>query len=339
MSRGEPLFRQWRLLKTLQAHRFGIAADEFAGRLGCTKRTIQRDLSVLQDVGFPISFEQRDYGKKFWKLATGFIESDKLALSMTEMLSLHLGQQLLAPLAGTQFGDGLSSALEKIKGLLPHKALGYFSDLEGTILVKNIASQDYTRQAKEIRILNEAVLAERVVKLVYRSASRGEQVATHFHPYGMVLLGATLYCIGLLENYGEIRTLKVTRICGVELTGQTFERPDTFSLAAHTRGSFGVFGPGKLQTIRAKFTGWAATNVREQTWHHSQKIIKDADDGKLTAEFELSSTVEFKRWLLGFGRHAVVLKPKKLAMEIAEELKKASGGYGKGPSHKKNDQV
>ncbi len=32
MGRGAPLIRQWNLLKTLQAHRFGMAADGLAGR-------------------------------------------------------------------------------------------------------------------------------------------------------------------------------------------------------------------------------------------------------------------------------------------------------------------
>ncbi len=326
MARGEPLFRQWRLLKTLQAHRFGISADELAERMECTKRTIQRDLRVLQDSGFPISFEQRDFGKRFWKLTRGYIESEKLYLSMTETLSLFLSQQLLAPLAGTPFGDGLATALQKIKAVLPEKALGYFEDLDQAILVKSVASQDYSGRDKEIRILNEAVVDERVVKISYRSASQGKELTTLFHPYGMVLLGATLYCIGLLEEYDEVRTLKISRFRGIERTAKTFERPATFSLAAYTHDTFGVFSPGKLQTIRVKFTGWAATNVREQKWHHSQKVVKDNDE-HLVAEFELSNTVEFKRWLLGFGRHAVVLKPKRLVREVASELIAATEAY------------
>ena len=327
MARGEPLFRQWRLLKTLQSHRFGIATCELAERLECTKRTVQRDLNLLQQVGFPISYEERDFGKRFWKHQTGFIESDELALSVTEMLSLFLSQQLLSPLAGTQFGDGLATALQKIKGLLPKRALSYFGELDESILVKGVASQDYSGLDKEIRILNDAISAEHVVKITYRSASQGRQLTTHFHPYGIILFGATLYCIGRLEEYGEVRTLKVSRIRGLERTARTFERPAGFSLAAHTHGAFGIFGPGKFQTIRIKFTGWAATNVREQKWHHSQKIVKDTND-QLTAEFELSNTVEFKRWVLGFGRHAVVVKPKKLVNEITEELSEARATYG-----------
>ena len=108
MARGEPLIRQWNLLKALQARRFGGGVDELADRLECTKRTVQRDLNVLQQAGFPISYEQRDFGKRFWKLAPHFIEREELMLSVTEMLSLFLSRQILSPLSGTQFGDGLA---------------------------------------------------------------------------------------------------------------------------------------------------------------------------------------------------------------------------------------
>ncbi len=151
-------------------------------------------------------------------------------------------------------------------------------------------------------------------------------MTTAFHPYGMVLLSSSLYCIGWLEEYGEIRTLKVSRFQGVQRTENTFEKPATFSLVKHTYGAFGIFGPGKFRTIRVKFTGWAAINVREHRWHQSQKITRDTKKG-LTAEFELSNTVEFKRWVLGFGRYAVVVKPKKLAKDIADELAAARESY------------
>ena len=148
MSRGEPLIRQWNLLKALQAHRFGIGTDELAERLGCAKRTVQRDLNVLQQAGFPISFEQRDFGKRFWELAPHFIEREELMLSVTEMLSLFLSRQVLSPLAGTQFGDGLATALDKIKAFLPARALDYFDDLDENLLVKVVGSHDYSGQDK-----------------------------------------------------------------------------------------------------------------------------------------------------------------------------------------------
>lgn len=327
MPRGEPLIRQWNLLKALQAHRFGIGANELAERLECTKRTVQRDLGVLQQAGFPISHEDRNFGKRFWKLAPHFIESDELMLSVTEMLSLFLSRQVLSPLTGTQFGDGLATALDKIKALLPKRALNYFDDLDENLLVKTVAHHDYSGQDKQIQIINQAMSDSRVLRIRYRSASKKRTLDARFHPYGLVFFGMNLYCIGHLEEYDEVRTLKVVRFEGVEMTDETFEKPDTFSLAAYTQGTFGVFGPGKFQTIRVRFTGWAATNVREQKWHPSQKITKDTAS-RLVATFELSSTTEFKRWLLGYGRHAVVLSPKTLADEIKAEFRAACGAYG-----------
>ena len=352
MSRGEPLYRQWNLLKTLQNFRFGISTDDLADRMECSKRQVQRDLKLLETVGFPVSFQEREFGKRFWKMAPHFLESEKLAFSLTEVLSLYLSQQLLSPLAGTQFGDGLARAIEKIKTLLPAKALGHFSDLPGTLMVKSIACHDYSGQDKEIAILNQAILEGRVLKIRYCSASQDRTLQTNFHPYGMVFFGTNLYCIGHLAEYDEVRTLKVTRFEGVEMTSQTFQRPANFSLAAHTHGAFGIITSGTYQTIRVRFTGWAATNVREHRWHTSQRIIKDSrqpdkgakagktarlfygkglpgDEDWVLAEFELCDTTEFKRWLLGFGRHAVVAAPKGLAADIAAELQQTCLAYGR----------
>jgi len=183
MARGDSLFRQWELIKALQAHRFGLSTEELAARLECNKRTVQRDLGVLQDI-FPISHEQRDRGKRYWKLAHNAVESEQLQLTMTEMLSLFLSQQLLLPLAGTQFGDGLQTAIQKIRALLPARALTYFEGLDESFFIKSLANHDYSGQDKEIRILNEAILNRRAVKVIYHSASKGREVISEFHPYG-----------------------------------------------------------------------------------------------------------------------------------------------------------
>ena len=317
MARGDSLFRQWELIKALQAHRFGISTEDLAARLECNKRTVQRDINVLQDI-FPISREERDHGKRYWTLAHNTVESEQLQLTMTEMLSLFLSQQLLLPLAGTQFGDGLQTAIQKIRALLPARALTYFEGLDESFFIKSLANHDYSGQNKEIRMLNEALLSRHVVKVVYRSASKGKETISEFHPYGMVLLHASLYCIGYLSCYAEVRTLKVARIKGLTRLEHIFEKPEDFSLAGHLQGAFGVFKTGKKQQIRVEFTGWAATNVREMQWHPSQKIVKDAGE-KVVATFDLGSTVEFKRWVLGFGRYARVVKPQALADEIRQE--------------------
>lgn len=336
MARGESLIRQWRLLKALQGHRFGIALDELAARLECSRRQVQRDLDVLQQVGFPIEHEARDFGKRYWRLTDQFVESEGLVLSVTEMLSLHVGQQLLAPLAGTAFGDGLAGCIEKIRALLPGKALRYFDALDRHLWVKPIAGHDYSGQQDQIRLIQQALEQGRVLSVRYRSASEGRTLQTLLQPYGLVVYGLNLYCIGYLEAHEEIRTLKVTRFQQVALTDQRFQRPATFSLRDWTQGAFGVFAPGQERTIRLRLSGWAATSVREMAWHPSQRILEDHPQGpgggELLVKFTLSDTTELKRWVLGFGVHAQVLAPQALAEQVAQELAAALAAYRPEPT-------
>ncbi len=335
MSRGEPLIRQWNLLKAMQAYHYGLCADELARRIECSKRQVLRDLKVLQDVGFPVSYEERDFGKRFWKLSPNFIESDKLIFSVTEMLSIYLGQKLLAPLAGTEFGEGINSLLEKIKATLLSRALSHFAELDETLLVKTHVFNDYSAHDKKIRLLNKAIHEYTVVNLTYKSQSKQKPYQTRCHPYGMVYFDGDLYCIGFMEVYSEIRTLKLTRILSAELTADSFRRPKDFSLKAHTQNSLGIFStPGPTQTIKVQLQDWAANSVRESIHHPSQKIIED-NGSNVTVQFELANTTELKRWLLGFGAHACVLSPQTLATEIAREIKRMAECY---PSPRKKPE-
>ena len=167
-----------------------------------------------------------------------------------------------------------------------------------------------------------------MILIRYKSPAKPEPEANKFHPYGMVFLSGNLYYIGHLESCGEIRTRKVNRILGVELTSRMFEMPEDFSLQKYTRSSFGIISSGRYQLVRAKLTGWATTSIYESQWRWTQKIVEDKKDSFIV-QFELNDFTEFKRWVLGFGRYAVVLEPDEVADEIFDELSVPRSEYGK----------
>ena len=55
-----------------------------------------------------------------------------------------------------------------------------------------------------------------------------------------------------------------------------------------------------------------------------------SDRGEVAAcaEFDLSETEEIKRWIMSFGKHAVVLEPGGLRQEMVEELETLVAAYG-----------
>jgi predicted DNA-binding transcriptional regulator YafY len=82
-AQGDQLARQWRLLHLLDRPA-SVAVETAAQELGCTVRTIRRDLRVLEDAGFPIYDEPAADGRRsLWKIREDF----KLRLPLKLLLS------------------------------------------------------------------------------------------------------------------------------------------------------------------------------------------------------------------------------------------------------------
>lgn len=339
MARGEQIQRQWNLLRMLQTRGEGIPLAQLAGETGVSERTIQRDLEVLQELGYPIEYNQDDYGKRFWRLPHTFLKSGPLVLSFTEALSLHLAERMLAPLTGTPFTEGLQSIQDKIRSMMPAKAMGYFSNFGGTLLVRPFAATDFSKHADIIRVLNECILGERTVEVEYRALWRGDQYKTAYDPYGLVLHLDDLFVVGRSHRADAIRIFKVNRILAAGATNSRFERPEDFDLEKFFQGSFGIIQTNREPVeISVQFKGVAAAVVEERIWHDSQKLewlpaeanLFDHEpdkEGSLVATFQLAEVIEFKRWLKGFGDRAVVLRPDWLRKEMHDELLEAAARY------------
>jgi proteasome accessory factor B len=328
MPRGDQLKRQWKLLNVLQENRFGIGIDVLVEEMECTRRTVERDLKILIKVGFPVECEERDFGKKFWKLKAGFIKSDNMLLDLPAAVSLHLAGQLLAPLAGTELGDGIAQLQKKIRKALPQKASNHFRDLAETLYVHMPMKEDASGRQKELGIIQKAITEQRTVMVSYKPGDgRGVVHEIEYHPYGIVVYGVSIYVIGYSVYAKDTRLLKLTRFNGAQLTDKKFTRPEDFSVEKCFGYSFGIISAQhKKTTVRCKFTGWAATHIREIKWHRTQSIEKDKGD-ELLASFLLDSDVEFIRWLSGFGANAWVVEPEFLRNEMVQRLQESLAKY------------
>jgi len=58
-ARGEQI-TAWNLLRMLQTRGEGIPLDQLARRPGVSERTLQRDLELLQELGFPVEYGEDD---------------------------------------------------------------------------------------------------------------------------------------------------------------------------------------------------------------------------------------------------------------------------------------
>jgi len=322
--RGEQLARQWRLIQRLANSRVGVSLDDLADELECVKRTVYRDLDALMLAGFPVLSEKRD-ARVFYRFLDGFRMGGS-PFTPDEILALAFGEDLLRILEGTVFHDSIRSALAKIRSGLSPQLAGYLERLRESFRVLPGPHKSYSRFRDTIRVLNDAVLAKRTVRIRYRTGSSGAVRRRDLDPYRVWYRSGALYAIGHDHLSRELRTFAIDRILGIEATGRRFEIPESFDFDAMLGSAFGVVTDPDTQKVRVRFEPAWASFVAERTWHPSQRI-EARSDGGLELFMEVAGLAEVKSWVLSFGAGARVLEPAALRREVEQELAKALRAY------------
>jgi predicted DNA-binding transcriptional regulator YafY len=321
--RGDQLARQWQLVQRLAKSRAGVHIDALAEEVGCTRRTVYRDLEALGFAGFPVTSGRRD-GRTYYR----FIDTYRLGdvpFTADEVLALAFGEDLLRTLEGTVFHDSIRSALAKIRAGLGPELADYLARLGQAFRVLPGPHKNYARFRDTIRVLNESVLARRTVRMRYRTGRTGQTSTRDLDPYRVWYRSGGLYVVGLDHRSGEIRTFAVDRIGTLEATGRRFRVRDGFDFDAYIGGSFGVVAEPALP-VRIRFEGPAANYVEERSWHPSQHLARGSD-GRLELSMQVGGSAELRAWILSFGAGAEVLEPESLRSEVAGDLESALARY------------
>ena len=139
MARGDQLSRQWRLIRFLD-HPNGFTVDEAARELGCTVRTVWRDLAVLQKANFPL-YDDKDGRRVRYRLVDGFRAKLPAPFTLSEVVALLMSRDLLAPTSGSVLAPSVHAAFAKIRALLPDKAHRLLDEMRTVIGVRALGAK------------------------------------------------------------------------------------------------------------------------------------------------------------------------------------------------------
>jgi len=326
MARGDQLGRQWRIIQTLISSKMGKSAAELASELDCHPRTVYRDLEALQVAGFPI-YTDRVEGKNLWSLLDTVKHQIPIPFSLTELMALYFGSDILKVFKGTVFHDSLESLFQKVKTTLPPESKKYLQNVEQTLQLGLKLYKEYARFKEILNRVNEAALNKKSIDIVYYTMSRKKETRRKVDPYKIWFFNGTFYLIGLCHMREEVRIFALDRIKLLHQTKETFEVPEDFSLDKFTGPSFGVF-QGEPVKVRVWFHPDVAGYIKEKIWHESQKISSQ-NDGSLIFEAEVAGTDEVKFWIMSWGSKALVLEPASLSDEIRAEAEAVLEKYTK----------
>lgn len=308
---------------TVSRSRYGVGLDDLAEELECVRRTVYRDLDALMAAGFPVFAEKRD-GRVLYRFVDSFKLGD-VPFTPDEILSLAFGEDLLRALEGTVFHDSIRSALDKIRSALGPQVSEYLAQLGESFRVLPGPHESYAAMRDTIRVLNDAVLARRTVRMRYRTGASGAEKARALDPYRVWYRAGALYVVGHDHLSGEVRTFAVGRILAIEATAERFRVPESFDFEARVGAAFGVVAEPPMQ-VRIRFDRRWADWVAERTWHPSQQLTRRRG-GALELAMEVGGAAEVRSWVLSFGSGAEVLAPESLREDVRAELAQAAARY------------
>ncbi len=298
-------------------------AARLAEELEVSERTIRNDLAFLRDrFHAPISSNKKQgyhYTEPTWRLPSIF-------LSKGELFALTLGARMLQAYSGSTYAQDLHSAIDRLAERLPEKTWVDLQELsQERILFRSGAQVDLDPDIWHK--LEGACQRQKTVEMIYYTASRDAVSTRKLDPYVLhIYRGTNPYVIGYCHQRQEIRWFRVDRIKQLQVLDNVFVLDPTFDAKDHLEMIFQHEAGGVPQTIIVWFDAPTAPYIRERRWHRTQEI-QEHPDGSLTLRMVVGGLNDLKRWVLGYGKGAVVREPRELVEMVKSEIISMSTSY------------
>ena len=326
MSRAET--KTARLLEIedlLLTHSEGLTQAEIARRLGVNRSTVNR---YLPDLPAHIYIDDLDGNR--WKIdRQAYLVN--VRFNLNEAMAVHLATRLLATRTDRQ-NPHAASALSKLA--LSLQALAPLISQFISKSSETLSGQSKTYDPVYLEVLQSLTIAsaeKRKVRVWHRSSKEQELKDYVFSPYYIepYAIGQSTYVFGLREPPGEIRTFKIERIEGIEVTREPFELPGDFDPFVTLEDAWGIwFTPEDPVRVTLLFQQRAAERVGETRWHRSEQAELQ-EDGRLLWRALIDEPREMLPWVRGWGADVEVLEPQWMRDEISADAGKMVSLYNK----------
>jgi len=314
------LHRVLKIITMLQTRRHYSASD-LAGELEVSKRTIYRDLNMLELAGIPFYYDRAKRGyvihQTYWLPPVNLDIEEALSLVA---LAAQAGDSEAVPLL-----DKAADAVKKIESQLPLSIRAAVGEFSSTLKVRRgpVARHDELEQIYQT--VRKAVTRRRTLRGLYISFHEKKRIRVPIEPYWIVFHDRAWYVIGRCRQYKDIRTFKLGRFVELEALHEDF-KPPRMTLEEHLGNAWRFIPEGREYDIRLRFKPMVAANVAEVRWHKTQEVTWQ-DDRSIIFEVRVDGLSEILWWILGYGDQVEVLKPKPLRDRVRKAAEKMLNQY------------
>lgn len=295
---------------------------QLAKQIEVSTRTIKRDIDFMKvRLDLPIEYDPKHYGFYYTEPVDQF---PSVPITEAEVFALLVAHKSLAQYRGTPFEQPLEAAFRKLTGQLNSSHSFSLGNLDQALSFRPFGTEE--TDVETFQILSCGLQEGRVVRFGYRGLGAEKSQIRKVQPYHVACVENRWYLIAHDLNRKAMRTFALTRMRNVELLADTFHRPGDFRIDEYLKGSLGIYKAGDDFEVVVHFDAWAGQLVGERRWHSSQELT-DLPGGGVQVRMRLNNIEEVERWVLSWGTHATVVRPKMLIERLRKVGKELMERY------------
>ena len=291
-----------------------VKAEEIADRFEMSLRTVYRDVKALMEAGIPIGSEA---GKGYF-IVDGY-HLPPVMFTQDEANSMLLAAKIVEKVADKSVRDAFSSALHKIKSVLPDAGKDHLENLDAHIAFGRMAQGEQMVSSNYLTDIQRAIAGKEALKIDYLN---NHEVASSrvVEPIGLFYYGMAWHLIAWCRMRNSYRDFRTDRIKSLHSQGEKFDPRNLLSLQEYLATI--VQANREVHRVVVLFDESISRFARQARYYYgfaSEEVV----DGKVRMHFLSSCLHSLCRWLLTYGNMVEIESPdeaKDLVVDLIEEL-------------------
>jgi len=288
-------------------------------------RTIQRDISAIQEAQIPLHKRRGDGNQVTWSFPSSYKGMIMPAIQPNEMLALYILKAYLKTFHGTSIEQDIMSLSDKIEILSPGDVYLDFQDRQELIWDQDTGQFDYQEYGLLLTEIIQHILNKSWVTVTYKSMGEKEAKIYDLFIYYVFHYHGSLYLAAYTPEHHNFITLALHRLERIEKSVNTWAAPPELNITQFREQRFGVFG-GSPQAVKLKISPQFTPYFINRNWHPSQNI-RHMEDGSLWLEMNVPLSPELISWILSWHEAVFVVEPDALKDMVKERLTKTLEQY------------
>jgi len=279
-------------------------AAQLGQALDVSVRTVQRYITMLDEIGIPVYAERGPYGG--YALVRGY-KMPPLIFTPEEAVAVYLGTSLLEEVWGRLYRGAARGALAKLDNVLPDEQRREVAWARQAVLSIGTNWADPNLAVPYLEQLRDAMRERRRVRMHYRGRSQVGAAPRDVDVYKLVSRWGWQYCIGYCHRRKAPRTFRLDRIFDLEVLDQTFAEPTDFNLQEYL-----ATDPFFQPTVRARLRFGPESAIVALNNRAYWESLEQQPDGAVVVTFAAPDLEAAAGMVLRIGFPAVILEPEAL---------------------------